>query len=516
MIATVKNLVTQSKLPISYEAIEERLGNHPNYPSLLALSHALVHWNIKSLAVNLVTEQLQSIPLPAVAHLALEGEGAFVLITKVEDNIIHYIDSEQGDTLTTTRESFSEQWSGYVLLLEVNEHSGENDYIAKQKTKKRTRLFNQITFLSTILIAIGLILINPPTLKTLLVSILSVIGLGTSFALFFKDTLKGKGNAILNKVCESSSKTSCQRVLNSPAAKIFSLKLSEIGIVYFAGFLIAILLTSLNASYHNIYFCLLMISALALPYTLFSIFYQWLVVKHWCPLCLVVQALLWGQFIALYLFIDSSHWTTISMYSICLMSLCFLIPLTIWQWTKPLILKLDNSQGLERQVEWFRKENAIFNTLLTKQPKYDIENFSHEIVFGAEDANHELVVATNLSCSVCEEIHHELEAIPLIFDDVKVKIRFGIKQQDSKVSYLIDSLLFNNHPNPKEIFLKAFATSATNENDSYKRPVTDLIEQHMQWWRSTNLNYTPAIFLNGRLLPRVYSIEDVKVHLFSL
>ena len=37
---------------------------------------------------------------------------------------------------------------------------------------------------------------------------------------------------------------------------------------------------------------LLGINILALPYTIFSVYYQWRVAKQWCVLCLVVQGLL--------------------------------------------------------------------------------------------------------------------------------------------------------------------------------------------------------------------------------
>jgi hypothetical protein len=85
---------------------------------------------------------------------------------------------------------------------------------------------------------------------------------------------------------------------------------SEIGLFYFVGGFISLLVAGEQAA--SILLILAWMNVAALPYTIFSIYYQWGVAKQWCILCLTTQVLLIAEFIAAFLLGSFSNTILIS------------------------------------------------------------------------------------------------------------------------------------------------------------------------------------------------------------
>ncbi len=99
-----------------------------------------------------------------------------------------------------------------------------------------------------------------------------------------------KSNAFVKSICTAGKQTNCAAVLQSKASKILGMSWSEAGFFYFASTFLFLLFPGISFMAK---ICLLSIAnCLAAPYILFSVYYQWKVVKQWCPLCLTVQAVL--------------------------------------------------------------------------------------------------------------------------------------------------------------------------------------------------------------------------------
>ena len=100
-----------------------------------------------------------------------------------------------------------------------------------------------------------------------------------------------------DKICSLFSKKDCNNVLESEAAKLWGVfGWSEIGLGYFASnVLIAIFVPKAIS-------ILALINILALPYSFWSVWYQKVKARQWCPLCLIVQVLLWSIFVLNLLF----------------------------------------------------------------------------------------------------------------------------------------------------------------------------------------------------------------------
>jgi uncharacterized membrane protein len=127
----------------------------------------------------------------------------------------------------------------------------------------------------------------------LLVLLLKVVGLLASFVLVL-GTLKAP---VFKRFCPRSPWFDCERVIDSPAGRVFGvIHVADLGVLYFAGTLMVLALSAFSPGfyYHAVFLGLL--NLLTLPYTLFSVAYQAFRVRKWCALCLIVQLVFWLEF----------------------------------------------------------------------------------------------------------------------------------------------------------------------------------------------------------------------------
>src|SRR5204862_7152105 len=102
-----------------------------------------------------------------------------------------------------------------------------------------------------------------------------------------------------SRVCRPTARISCMDVLSSPAAKLFGwIPLSDIGLVYFAGSITALATSALSND--GALRVLAAFNLAALPYMIFSIYYQAFRLRRWCVLCVAVQIVLWLELLLLY------------------------------------------------------------------------------------------------------------------------------------------------------------------------------------------------------------------------
>ena len=67
-------------------------------------------------------EALTMIPLPAVAHVQVKNQLLhFVVIYKVKDEFITYMDPADGDMHKVKKEEFLKMWTGVLVIMEPNE-----------------------------------------------------------------------------------------------------------------------------------------------------------------------------------------------------------------------------------------------------------------------------------------------------------------------------------------------------------------------------------------------------------
>ncbi len=104
---------------VSYNEIEKRIPVGERGSSLAQLALEARQWTDTACVVKVQPSELDHIPLPAIAHGQLsgqgEGPGHYVVVVNVSTKAVVFIDGGRGLTQEVGRSDFEAFWSGYVL-----------------------------------------------------------------------------------------------------------------------------------------------------------------------------------------------------------------------------------------------------------------------------------------------------------------------------------------------------------------------------------------------------------------
>lgn len=257
-------------------------------------------------------------------------------------------------------------------------------------------------------------------------------GLGACLSyLLLKKQLHVQSN-MADRICILWKKSSCNNVLEMPAAKLLGIfGWSEVGMAYFVTNAVVLILFSSCFPYLG------SLSVLSLIYVVWSIWYQGVRVRSWCPLCLLVQGLFILQSIV---FVSYQLPRGIGQCSLGIdfvgIGVCYLMSLLL---LNMLVSKLAT---VDEAVQWKYKYNSlkaredVFQALQARQANYDISQAS-TLIFGKTDASKTITVFSNPYCNPCAMIHKRLNG--LLEEDCRVQYVFTyFNEQLSNVNkYLI-------------------------------------------------------------------------------
>ncbi|AQG78831.1 vitamin K epoxide reductase family protein [Spirosoma montaniterrae] len=512
--ATLYALLRSLRVRVTQQTVQNALQSHPDYPSMLALSECLTDWQVDNAALQLnTTEQLRELPLPFVAHQRKQG-GEYALVTALTGNQISYTDSEHGRVSQSLTE-FEKHWSGVVLLAEATDQSGEADYVENRKRERLNNLRGPAVLTGALLVLLFVMLsvAKQLTATDWLLLLTKATGLFVSILLITK--LLGGKNALTERLCQLNAKTNCDDVLNSPGAKLWGwLSWADVGLVYFAGGLLAVLLTGYLPALRPL---LLGLSLLALPYTIYSIYYQARVVRQWCTLCLLVQVVL---FIEGGLAIGQQPAPPGNWQAYALLFIAFALPALGWLVLKPLLDNARQTQREHNELLRLKRDPALFQALLMQQPQMPpLPPDLHPIVLGNPNAEHTITMVTNPFCGPCAKAHEELEWLLAANASVKLNILFACGQDDSPARRVSKSLLalsqntssgthvtdwYQNGRKDAGAWLKA------NSHQTANAWLSEQADHHYIWCEHANIDQTPTLYVDGYQLPDAYYIKDLR------
>lgn len=524
-LPNVKAVITFLKLlnvKVNSKTVNETLQNHPNWPSLLCISDTLNKWNIANGVGKIEPTHIDELPTPFMAY-TVNKERPLAIVTNITESIIEKRQTSYNKIELQNKTDFIKAWEGIYIIAETNEHSGEPNY----KYSKRRAVLSSIipvTAIAVILI-VSLIKINK-----IAIAATSQIGIYfqylillagvavTSLLLWYEID---KSNPILNKVCSGIAKGNCTAILTGKQAKVFSwLSWSEVGFFYFTGSLVTFL--ALEKSLH----LLAWLSLLALPYTIFSIYYQWRIAMQWCVLCLAVQALLLlgavNSFVSNFLF-------PIPQFSFAYIFGCLLLfaitPL-LWFTLKPYVLRLQEVKNTKREYLRIKFNVEIFETLLKKQKAITLATEGIGIDIGNPVANHTIIKVCNPYCGPCARAHPKIEELIDQNKNIRAKIIFTTANEETNPAVKpVRHLLAIAEQNNVEKIRQALDDWYLPKNKDYtqfakKYPINgELIKQEhkiekmAKWCKAMDVFATPTFFIDGYELPDAYSIEDLQYFL---
>jgi uncharacterized membrane protein len=259
------------------EKVELSLLTHPDYGTLSSITDTLTEFGIEHAAASIPFQHIESITEPYIAYIKQNHEEQFVLVYPLGSNSYKLL-LDKNKSAVVTKAELEAIWTRTIVAIEKNE--------AKNKIGL-TPYLSIAAFTTIAAILIGLFISRERNGFEILYFTLSLFGL--AFAGLIVNHQLGYNNELATKFCTLNKNSSCESVLNSRAAKLTKhLGLSDIGIIYFSSQALIQLLT--NGT--SIYFAIKGVSILAVPFVFYSIYLQKIVIKKWCPLCLLLISVL--------------------------------------------------------------------------------------------------------------------------------------------------------------------------------------------------------------------------------
>ena len=195
-----------------------------------------------------------------------------------------------------------------------------------------------------------------------------------------------------------------------------------------------------------------------------------------------------------------------------------------WTLFKPLFRQVQEGKRLKIDYYRFKKDYRIFSGLLSEKPQISTElKGLSEMVYGNSISGLEIVIVTNPFCGYCKSVHTMVEKILEKYEDkLKVVIRFNINTSypDSEVVSITTNLM-NIHLTQgpeesleamQEAFHKLSAQdwiTKWTDKDFFPGHLLDDVQLQKDWCTENKINFTPAVLINGRFMPKEYEREDL-------
>lgn len=272
------------------DTVAERLQEHPDYPTLLSIKDVVSACGMDTFAVRLESDHLNDIQVPFLSQLKADKHGNrhFTVLRPLAGSKLEYLEPNTQRWTPLSRSEFNERFSPIALFAEIAQDTLSHDTTDRnigQHLKYWTRYILLSVFVGGFAY-LGIFQAINAGFSIALYYFLFALGavIGLLLLLFEVD----RHNPIVKQVCSGGSgKVNCDAVLGSGGSRLFGLSWSQVGFTYFVGGFVILIL---NVGHDGPYLHLLaLLSIAALPYIVFSIYYQGRIVRQWCRLCLMVQ-----------------------------------------------------------------------------------------------------------------------------------------------------------------------------------------------------------------------------------
>lgn len=513
IVTVAQSLLRSLDVSFTNGYVEHQLESHPDYPSMMSLVDVLQEMKVATHVANYQAEHLlpDIFVFPCVAQLKSEG-GRFILVDNfTEDYVLYSDDREAGAKMA--RADFIKQWGGIVLQATADEESAEPNY----RQHRFEEQLQQAKLPVLLAVLAGLLWFALPYAQLtwgmgiLLLLKLMGVGIGTLLLVQSVDA----NNPMVQNLCGLGRRNDCNAILKSDAAKAAPwLSWSEVGFFYFSGTLLALL--SVPASLGPI----LWLSLLALPYTVYSISYQYRK-NNWCVLCCVVQALLVLE--ALSGLLWPAYPISLAPTEMLGIALCLLLPVAAWSFLKPYFTKSMQLKPTQQQLKKFKFNSELFNQALASQPRYAVDDELMPVVLGSKNPATVITMVSNPFCGPCATAHQTLDAWLREYDDLQLKIVFTTSDYDSdkrvRVAQHVGALSQTGDVVVLEQALndwyaqtgeKSYDTWAQRYPVEMGKGLAETTKRQKAWCDMAEISFTPTILVNGHKLPQPYQLDDIK------
>jgi len=526
--------------------LKKELLEHPNYPSLASIADVIgMSYDVSSAPLKISFEGIlksNAFLPPFLVQIKDNKKDVFAVVKSFDPDRLSLYNPSSQKYEVYTFESFQEVFQERVLLVEKGDKDKEDKYEETKSKELNQNILHSIALFSvpvlTIVITIIGFFIPTPFSKinTAAFTFLFLFGSIVSALLLWYEI--DKYNPIIRQVCQPTTQINCSAVLNSKASGIMGLSWSKIGFVYFFGLLVSIILSGFDR-----YSILVSAyaSALAFPYILFSVYYQWKIVKQWCILCLIIQAVIfllficsiWGNFYKVELLNSIPLQTWLNTLFALFLILSIMIVLM------PALQDAKEKRQRIAELKRLKYNHEVFQGILSRQKVIDAPFEDLGITIGNPKGLFQLIKVCNPYCGPCSKAHAIMEQIIENNGEVGIQIVFTASADDTDIRKApVAHLMAIAEKQDANLTKKSLDSWYLSSDKDYKtfaskypleaeelRKQDVKIQKMFNWSNEIQVAFTPTIFISFPSdnefskprkfyqLPNVFSIEDLRYFL---
>jgi uncharacterized membrane protein len=501
MVTLLKKYLHKNGYSNQKDVFDDLFLSHPNYPSVFAITDSLDALSIENVALKVPKEQFNDLPESFLAMY----ERNIVLVAKTSESIT--IETEASKQKKLTFNEFLTGWNEVIIAVEPN----VNPILKKEKTTKKWLLY-ALPFIALIVISATF---NAYNLNSIILLITSIIGLILS--IFIVQEKLGIKNEIASKFCNINPNVSCDSVLQSKKSEINEwVGFSDLPLLFFSISIVSILIQPEFSTR-----IVGLISLIALPIIVYSIWLQKFELKKWCILCLAVSLVIILQNIMFGIETFSLFNFRITYFYAFIFTTILLS--SIWFTIKPIIKNKIKFEKQANELMRFKRNFNFFQFLSKNINEYDDFEKLEGITFGNKYATTQITLILSPTCGHCHTAFQDAyELFQNYSEKIFLNILFNINpnNQDNSYKTVAENLLALNEQDSKkakEALIDWHINLLDLENWSRKWTVESphlLVNRQLQnqyyWCLKNEFNYTPVKIINGNLFPDEYEINELK------
>ncbi len=500
-------------IKVSRTFLNRRIKSHPDYPALVSFTDTLEELGLEYEAVQAAEGDVEQLGFPFMA-----GTPKAVNRFEIISSPAYYQDN---------KEKFLNRWDGVAVKVKPGQkiHSKAHE----EFSKKEKRATAHLKIASGIgLIVYLLVALSHFNIPLFLFSFLSIAGIVICTLIALHSL--GHSNVITEQLCSTSKSQSCNLVLNSKMAKITGeIGLGDAGLIYFSGLLLLSLFGIIAKTSPGQLSLLLIPSLLAVCLSIFSVWYQWKVVKAWCKMCLMVSGIIWLQLavVSVALLTEQKNFNTPAE-TILQFALAFSIA-SLWWFIKPLLAKRRELESKTIEALKWKRNPDVFLSLLHEQEKADTVLKDNPLFLGSANAPLQFTVVSNPFCRPCALAHRHLDALldkypEFVSLSVILSIKDATDMEDRRVvaaGHILQAI--EKGKKKRQVLHDWFETMSvekfleiypSSENNGYSPE--QILKEYSQWMARYPVPHTPFIYLNGYAIPKQYKTEDIESMIVDL
>lgn len=502
----------KENIAIDVEEFYFQYKSHPDYPSLLSVSDTFSFFGVNNIVAKVKKSNIDDLGENFIAVLVddvLKRPKLNFIQKKTDVYILN--DGKNQSKIDLTR--LEEKWDNIVF--KINENSDlESSYSS-----------------SKFLILPSLILITLPIFlfyfKTnFFTNILIVLFfLGFLFSLLTLKDLFGNKVEIINKFCNITKSSNCETILNSKKNKIFEiLNLSDLSIVFFFYQIVFLTISIISNDVLPFFGLQKILVFSSIPLLLFSIYYQKFVENRWCPLCLSITLVILLEMIVLLKFsIDFINIKAILL-SVMILSISF----SSWKLLKGFLINQKELKDFQIKANRFIRNYTLFKNTILKNKNFQLPETP--LILGNNNSKLVISIITNPFCGFCKKTHELVDKLISLFpEDIKIEIliKVDIEAEDNFNKNFYHNFMNNFFVKDQSTFLNSINYWYSNKNinswlekfeskDIDVKKFESIYNLFNNWCIENDINYTPAIFINGFEYPDLFDRENLMYYINEL